>query len=105
MNASYESGFTSGETSFEPFWLPPGTTGNGLDATAWAAIADVRPDLVDGLARELAAHGVAARAARLSLRRSARVRIYVDPTRWSVAEHLVLAWLSGRDGRTDHQGS
>jgi len=48
-------------------WLPPFGYGNGLDAPAWAPIADVDPALVDAL---------------LAAFRDARVPAYAAPAAW-----------------------
>jgi hypothetical protein len=48
-------------------WLPPFGHGNGLDASSWAPIADVDPELADPLLEALRDAGVPAHAAPVEL--------------------------------------
>lgn len=48
-------------------WLPPFGHGNGLDAPSWAPIADVAPELADGLLGAFRDAGVPAYAAPVAL--------------------------------------
>ena len=64
MGASITSASLSSERGFfTPAWLPPGGHGNGLDAPAWAPIADFAPQLADRVLVVLAEHGVPGYAA------------------------------------------
>jgi len=44
-------------------WLPPFGRGNGLDASSWAPLADIAPELVGGLLEAFRDAGVPAYAA------------------------------------------
>ncbi|HEV8649177.1 MAG TPA: hypothetical protein VG276_07160 [Actinomycetes bacterium] len=67
MTASFPSPAAAHYGDGRAAWLPPFGRGNGLDAPAWAPIADVDPVLVDDL---------------LAAFRDARVPAYAAPAEW-----------------------
>jgi hypothetical protein len=97
VTAPYSSSWTRALDRL--YWLPAGGIGNGLDAEAWAVIADadiagVRPLLV-----ALRRAGIPAYAARLTWRGPRvpwRCRIWVDTWAWSRAQDVVSRTLGGR---------
>ena len=77
------------------YWLPPCGRDNGLDAPAWAPIADVPEELVDHLLAVLATADVPAYAGRVRLRSAAgRWRVWVGSLRYATAEDVLRHALS-----------
>lgn len=46
---SFSSRMSHGRWQDRMAWLPPFGQGNGLDAPSWAPLADIAPELVEGL--------------------------------------------------------
>jgi hypothetical protein len=84
------------------YWLPPHGHGNGLDAPAWAPIADVPPDDVEALLAALRVAGVPGYAAGVGppgKRRS--YRLWVASLRYSAAEEVLRTTLRSGLGLAD----
>jgi hypothetical protein len=95
VSASPRVRFESAETAMRSFWLPHNAHGNGLDASAWAAIAEIEPRRVEPLLQSLAARGVPACAAPVPDGPGrGLLRIFVDPARHASAENVLLSELS-----------
>jgi hypothetical protein len=103
-----------------PGWLPPRGHGNGLDAMAWAPIAQVPDDWVEPVLHALLDRGVAAWVApvesvrdSLRMRRSARRQahtwqLWVDTLMHARATDALVVILGDLDRRTrdrDHRAS
>jgi hypothetical protein len=77
-----------------PVDLLPGARGNGLEANAWTAIADVEPARAEVLLRSLAASRVP--ACTTPIRDAPRlVRVFVDPALYRRADNVLLSELCG----------
>jgi hypothetical protein len=97
-------------------WLPPFGHGNGLDDLSWAPLADVAPDLVDGLLAAFWEAGVPAYAAPLALpppprrRRRRRWRpvpehrLWVGARSYATAEDVLRTELPRLAAVRDHPG-
>jgi hypothetical protein len=81
-----------------PFWLPPHGTGNGIDAQAWAPIADLSERQAAALLTLCASRRIAAFAApRDGMRPQPRpvvYRVWVDSGRFGAAEDQVRLALT-----------
>jgi hypothetical protein len=82
------------------FWLPPGDTGNGVWASAWAELADLQARDVAPLLGLLADAGVGGYVATpggsaAHPRRPVIHRLWVDSLRYHRAEDVVMSYLNG----------
>lgn len=98
VDASSSSGSPGGEAVSRAYWLPPHGRGNGLDASAWAPVADVPADDVAALLAELAAADVPGYAAEVGKGSRTRCRIWVGSLRYATAEDVLGSALGGRAG-------
>lgn len=88
------------------YWLPPGGTGNGLDAKTWAIIADVDESQTQLLLDVLHDAGIAAFAARRTWRPRTPplFRIWVDTWAWSRSQDVISRALpETAPGRPEHR--
>lgn len=83
------------------FWLPPGGTGNGLGAAAWAPIADASELLAFTLLGEFARAGIGAYAAprgggrpRSRSEGPGTYQVWVDSGRYTAAEDTLRIVLT-----------
>ncbi|MBN9743315.1 hypothetical protein DMP23_19765 [Amycolatopsis sp. A1MSW2902] len=74
------------------FWLPPHGVGNGIDAQAWAEIADLTAEELDQVFAALADAGIAGYAATVHGRPD-RYRLWVDSLRYLHAEDVLMTVL------------
>jgi hypothetical protein len=78
-------------------WLPPLGRGNGLNAPAWAPVADVPHELVDHLLDMLADADVPAFVGRVDSRSTAgSCRVWVGSRRYATAKDVLQRGLSRR---------
>jgi len=92
------------------FWLPPGGTDNGVWASAWAELADLRPDDVEPVLGLLARADVGGYVASPGGRarrpgRSVMYRLWVDSLQYHRAEDVLMAYLNGRRHTDDPDGN
>ncbi len=83
------------------FWLPPGGVDNGIWASTWAELADVRPDDVESVLNVLADADIGGYVATPTgrpwrSRWSGNRRLWVDSLQYYRAEDLLMAYLRGR---------
>lgn len=82
------------------YWLPPGGTGNGHDALAWAPIADMPELLAFQALGDLGSAGIAGYAAPRDGNRPHRGgvvhRLWVDSEHYSAAEDVLRVLLTER---------
>jgi hypothetical protein len=84
--------------------LPPNGFGNGIDAAAWAEIADLPREELPGVLRALTHARIGAYAAPLRKgtrgpgARGAVYRVWVDTRRYLSAEDVLMTILRGRVG-------
>jgi hypothetical protein len=92
------------------FWLPPNGFGNGIDAEAWAEIADLTKNELPGVLRALTRVNIGAYAA--PLRKGTRgpgstgatYRLWVDTLRYLSAEDVLMLVLRSRGARSASSG-
>lgn len=82
------------------YWLPPGGTGNGFDAAAWAPIADMPELLAFQALGDLGRAGIAGYTASRDGQRPHRggvvYRLWVDSEHYSAAEDVLRVLLTER---------
>lgn len=82
-------------------WPPFGAVTNGLSATSWVPIVEIRPEEADTLLRALAVRGIAACTRLRRPRNRSSALVWVDVTGFALAEDLVRSLIHGdaaRDG-------
>jgi len=95
-------------------WLPPFGQGNGLDAPSWAPLADIAPELVDGLLAAFQDVGVPAyaaavtwppqRAAGRSRKSAPDHRVWVGAQWYATAEDVLRTQLPRLAAAHDEAG-
>lgn len=98
MTAGHSQEYASWSVRSRAFWLPPGGTGNGLAAPAWAPLADVSELLAFQAIGALAGAGVARYTApRDSLRPRTGptvYRLWVGSDHYTAAEDVLRRLLT-----------
>lgn len=100
MSAGGSRPDTSWALHSRAYWLPPGGTGNGFDAVAWAPIADMPELMAFQALGDLGRAGIAAYAAHRygngPHRGGTVYRLWVDSEHYSAAEDALRVLLTER---------
>ena len=104
MSAPHDTPDPSVDRRGRAFWLPPGGFGNGIDASAWAEIADLTEDELPKVLFALTESRIAGYVAIVHAKPVEAgnthivYRLWVDSLRYLQAEDVLMKVLRSRPG-------